>query len=68
MWRRPGELKFKDGDAPAPGACRAKPPTGWCLFATNGRAYTLRAGDLPRGRGDGQPVRVLAELSTWRTT
>jgi topoisomerase-4 subunit A len=33
-----------------------------CLFATNGRAYTLKAGDLPRGRGDGQPIRLLAEL------
>jgi topoisomerase-4 subunit A len=57
-----GELKFKDGDAlrllvPCQSTDRL------CLFATNGRAYTLRAGDLPRGRGDGQPVRLLAELS-----
>lgn len=34
-----------------------------CLFSTNGRAYTLRAGDLPRGRGDGQAVRLLADLT-----
>ena len=34
-----------------------------CLFATNGRAYTLKAADLPRGRGDGQAVRLLAELT-----
>ena len=34
-----------------------------CLFATNGRAYTLRAADLPRGRGDGQPLRLLAEMT-----
>ncbi|MCW3476160.1 DNA topoisomerase IV subunit A [Limobrevibacterium gyesilva] len=34
-----------------------------CLFATNGRAYTLKAADLPRGRGDGQPVRLLADLT-----
>src|SRR5262249_19422881 len=33
------------------------------LFGTNGRAYTLKAADLPRGRGDGQPVRLLAELT-----
>src|SRR5262249_5707583 len=33
------------------------------LFATNGRAYTVKAADLPRGRGDGQPIRLLAELS-----
>jgi topoisomerase-4 subunit A len=57
-----GELKFKDGDAlrllvPCQSTDRL------CLFATNGRAYTLRAGELPRGRGDGQPVRLLAELS-----
>ncbi len=56
------ELKFKDGDklrllVPCQSTDRL------CLFATNGRAYTLRAGDLPRGRGDGQPVRLLAELS-----
>ncbi len=56
------ELKFKDGDTlrllvPCQSTDRL------CLFATNGRAYTLRAGDLPRGRGDGQPVRLLAELS-----
>ncbi len=33
-----------------------------CLFATNGRVYTLRAADLPRGRGDGQPIRTVIEL------
>ena len=58
----PGDLKFKDGDAlrllvPAQSTDRL------CLIGTNGRAYTLRAGDLPRGRGDGQPIRLLAELS-----
>ena len=57
-----GDLKFKDGDAlrlalPCDAADRL------CLFASNGRSYTLRAGDLPRGRGDGQPVRLLCELA-----
>ena len=56
------DLKFKDGDAlrlivPCQSSDRL------CLFATNGRAYTLRAGDLPRGRGDGQPIRLLAEMT-----
>ncbi|GAN77588.1 DNA topoisomerase IV subunit A [Acidisphaera rubrifaciens] len=56
------ELKFKDGDKlrlmlPCQTTDRL------CLFATNGRAYTLRAGDLPRGRGDGQPIRLLAEMT-----
>jgi topoisomerase-4 subunit A len=32
------------------------------VFATDGRFYTLRAGDLPRGRGDGQPIRVMLDL------
>ena len=33
------------------------------LLATNGRAYTLRAGDLPRGRGDGQAIRVMLDMT-----
>ncbi|MBN8901656.1 MAG: DNA topoisomerase IV subunit A, partial [Rhodospirillales bacterium] len=55
-------LKFKEGD-------RLKlllpcfTTDKLTLFATNGRTYTIRAADLPRGRGDGQPVRLLAELS-----
>jgi topoisomerase-4 subunit A len=57
----PSELKFKESDrlrllVPCETTDRL------CLFATNGRAYSLRASDLPRGRGDGQPVRLLAEL------
>ena len=55
------ELKFKEGDSlrlllPCETTDRL------CLFGSNGRAYMLRAADLPRGRGDGQPVRLLAEL------
>ena len=55
------ELKFKEGDrlrltVPCQTTDRL------CLFGTNGRAYTLRAADLPRGRGDGQPVRTVVEL------
>ncbi|MBV9252129.1 MAG: DNA topoisomerase IV subunit A, partial [Acetobacteraceae bacterium] len=58
----PAELRFKESD-------RLKlllpcfTTDRLTLFATNGRAYTLRAADLPRGRGDGQPVRLLADLS-----
>ncbi len=57
-----GELKFKEGDAlrlllPCQSTDRL------CLFGTNGRAYTLRAAELPRGRGDGQPIRLLAEMT-----
>ena len=56
------EQKFKEGDRlrlllPCETTDRL------CLFATNGRAFTLKAGDLPRGRGDGQAVRLLADLT-----
>ena len=58
----PADLKFKEGDK-----LRLALP---CLttdrltfLATNGKAFTLKAADLPRGRGDGQPVRLLAELT-----
>ncbi len=33
-----------------------------CLLASDGRAYTIKAADIPRGRGDGQPLRLLVEL------
>jgi topoisomerase-4 subunit A len=32
------------------------------LMANNGRCYTLRAGELPRGRGDGQAIRVMLDM------
>ena len=56
------EMRFKEGDKlkfllPCHTTDRL------CLFGTNGRAYTVKAADLPRGRGDGQPVRLLAELT-----
>ncbi|HEX5327939.1 MAG TPA: DNA topoisomerase IV subunit A [Acetobacteraceae bacterium] len=58
----PADLHFKEGDRlklllPCETTDRL------CLFATNGRAYTLKPAELPRGRGDGQPVRLLADLS-----
>jgi topoisomerase-4 subunit A len=58
----PAEMRFKEGDRLRFSvACDSADRL--CLFATNGRAYTLKAGELPRGRGDGQPVRLLAELT-----
>jgi topoisomerase-4 subunit A len=58
----PAELRFKEGDK----LKRLLPcftTDRLTLFGTNGRAYTLKAADLPRGRGDGQPVRLIAELT-----
>ena len=58
----PAELRFKEGDRlKLLVACHTTDRL--CLFGTNGRAYALQAADLPRGRGDGQPVRVLVDLS-----
>jgi topoisomerase-4 subunit A len=56
------ELKFKEGDK-LKLLLHCQTTDRLCLFGTNGRAYTLKAAELPRGRGDGQPVRVLAELT-----
>ena len=55
-------LKFKEGDGLSR-ALECWTSDRLCLFASDGRAFTLRAGDLPRGRGDGQPIRVMVELS-----
>ena len=56
------DLKFKDGDRLRL-MVTCETTDRLCLFATNGRAYTLKADELPRGRGDGQPVRLLGELT-----
>jgi len=54
-------LRFKEGDRlrfliPCETTDRL------AVFATNGRFYGLRADQLPGGRGDGQPVRLLLDL------
>ncbi len=36
------------------------------LLDERGRAYTLRAGELPRGRGDGQAIRVMFDMGASR--
>jgi topoisomerase-4 subunit A len=56
------ELRFKEGDR-LKHLVQCQTTDRLTLFGTNGRAYTLKAADLPRGRGDGQPVRLLADLS-----
>jgi topoisomerase-4 subunit A len=56
------DQKFKEGDRLRL-MLQCQTTDRLCLFATNGRAYTLKAADLPRGRGDGQPVRIVADLT-----
>jgi len=56
------ELKFKEGDRLA-FLLRCESTDKIALLATNGRVYTIKASDIPRGRGDGQAIRLLAELA-----
>ena len=56
------ELRFKQGDK-LKLRLHCQTTDRLTLFGTNGRAYTLKPADLPRGRGDGQPVRLVAELT-----
>ena len=57
----PAELKFKEGDK-----LRLLLPCHTTdrlvLFASNGKSFTLKAADVPRGRGDGQALRLIADL------
>ena len=55
------ELKFKDGDGPL-FRFHAETTDRILLFGSNGRFYTLRASDLPGGRGTGEPVRLMVDL------
>jgi topoisomerase-4 subunit A len=57
----PDELRFKEGDK-LKFLVACSTTDRLVLFATNGRAYTIKAADIPRGRGDGQPVRLIAEM------
>jgi topoisomerase-4 subunit A len=56
------EHKFKEGDRLRI-ALHAETTDRLCLFATNGKCFTLKADTLPRGRGDGQPVRLTVDLT-----
>ena len=61
----PSAQKFKEGDGLRAdlGVIACTSADRLCLFASDGRAFTLKAGDLPRGRGDGQPIRLMIELA-----
>ncbi|MEI6159986.1 MAG: DNA topoisomerase IV subunit A, partial [Roseococcus sp.] len=55
------ELRFKEGDALA-FRLHAQSTDRLVIFTSHGKAYTLRAETLPRGRGDGQPLRLMLDL------
>jgi topoisomerase-4 subunit A len=56
------ELKFKESDSLF---CllRCESTDRLALLATNGRVYTVKAADIPRGRGDGQAIRLMIDLA-----
>jgi topoisomerase-4 subunit A len=57
------QFTYKAGDAPlAVMETRTIQPV--VILDTQGRAYTIRASDVPGGRGDGVPVTTLIELQT----
>ncbi len=56
------ELKFKEGDKLG-FLLRCESTDRVALIATNGRVYTIKASDIPRGRGDGQAIRLLIDLA-----
>ena len=55
------ELRFKEGDALA-FALHAETTDRVVIFTTLGRAFTLKADTIPRGRGDGQPLRLMVDM------
>ena len=56
------EVRYKEGDK-AKFAFHAQTTDKLVVFATNGRFYTLACDKLPGGRGHGEPLRLMIELS-----
>jgi topoisomerase-4 subunit A len=55
------KLTFKTGDS-LKCAIEAQTTDKLVLFATNGKFYTLEVNQLPGGRGQGEPVRLMIDL------
>jgi topoisomerase-4 subunit A len=56
------EVKYKEGDRER-FVLHAETTDKLLLFSTDGRFYTLSADKLPRGRGFGEPLRMLIDLA-----
>lgn len=53
--------KFKEGDGfRQQVACQSTQRI--CILTSDGRAFTIKAAELPRGRGYGQPIRLVADI------
>jgi topoisomerase-4 subunit A len=55
------KLTYKTGDAQR-FAVKAQTTDKLVIFATNGKFYTLNVHELPGGRGQGEPVRLMIDL------
>ena len=55
------DLKFKEGDE-GKFLIRAETTDRILIFASDGRFFTIMADKLPRGRGHGEPLRLLIDL------
>jgi topoisomerase-4 subunit A len=56
------DLKFKEGDGLGQ-ALKAETTDKILVFASDGRFFTLAADKLPRGRGHGEPLRLMVDLA-----
>ena len=56
------EVKYKDGDR-ARFVLHAETTDKLVIFASNGRFYTLGCDRLPGGRGHGEPLRLMIDLT-----
>ncbi len=56
------EVRYKDGDREKY-VIRTQSVEKLMVLATNGRFYTIPCDKLPRGRGDGEPLKVILELA-----
>lgn len=57
----PDDLKYKEGDE-GKYVISCESTDKVLIFATNGKFYTLGVDKLPRGRGHGEPVRMMIDL------
>ncbi|MBH63278.1 MAG: DNA topoisomerase IV subunit A [Alphaproteobacteria bacterium] len=58
-----GDTRYKEGDR-GRFWIHAETTDRLVLFGTNGRFYTITCDKIPRGRGNGDPVRLMVELGT----
>jgi topoisomerase-4 subunit A len=56
-----GEVKYKEGDRER-FVLHAETTDKLVIFGTNGRVYTVAVDKLPRGRGFGEPLRLMIDL------